>query len=121
DPHDFLVGVQGMGPDLIGAYIVILDLIYARGGELTRDDHHLAGVLGCSKRLATSLTNRLIEQGKISEEGSILVNFRAETELKLQRKASERRSKAQRTRRELEALSNENNELPDRSMCVKPL
>lgn len=121
DPHDFLIGVQGMGPDLIGAYIVILDLIYARGGELTRDDHHLAGVLGCSKRLAKALTDRLIEQGKISEDGSILVNFRAETELKQQRMVSERRSNAQRTRRELEARSNETNELPDRVVCVKPL
>lgn len=121
DPHDFLIGVQGMGPDLIGAYIVILDLIYARGGELTRDDHHLAGVLGCSKRLAKSLTDRLIEQGKISEEGSILVNFRAETELKQQRMVSERRSNAQRVRRELEARSNEINDLQDRVVDMKPL
>lgn len=111
DAQDFLIGVQGMGPDMIGAYIVILDLIYARGGELHRDDRHLAGVLGCSIRLAKSLTDRLIEAGKISISDGVLINFRAKNELKQQREVSERRAKAQRDRREKEAVSNENNDI----------
>lgn len=120
DPLAFLEGVQGIGPDAIGAYIVLLDLIYARGGECRRDDHHLSGVLGCSKRLAKSLTDRLIEIGKISQQGEILTNFRAETELNEQRMLSERRSNAQRVRRENEGAYNEINELKDKHISVKP-
>lgn len=120
DPQAFLIGVQGMGPDVIGAYIVILDLIYARGGEMRRDDHHLSGILGCSKRLAKSLTDRLIEAGKISFDGELLTNFRAETELNAQRMVSERRSNAQRVRRENEAKSNENNDIVDKRISLKP-
>lgn len=72
DPVRFLDGVQGLGPDLIGAYAVVLDLIYARDGKTRRDDRHLAGILGCSKRLARSLTDRLIEAGKIVQRGEWL-------------------------------------------------
>lgn len=111
DAQDFLIGVQGMGPDMIGAYIVILDLIYARGGELHRDDRHLAGVLGCSVRLATSLTNRLLEAEKIALENGVITNLRAKNELRQQRELSERRSRAQRERRENEAASNEINDI----------
>lgn len=94
-PHAFLDGVQGMGPDLIGAYAVLIELIYARDGNTVRDDRHLAGVLGCSKRLAKSLTDKLVAKGKIvvSEDG-VLSNPRAAHELQHKEETSEKRADA---------------------------
>lgn len=72
-PRLFLDGVQGLGPEAIGAYAVLLDLIYARGGYSRRDDRHLAGILGCSVRKARALTDALIEAGKVDVEGAFLI------------------------------------------------
>lgn len=94
-PHAFLDGVQGMGPEMIGAYAVLIELIYARDGNTVRDDRHLAGVLGCSKRLAKSLTDKLIAKGKIvvSDDG-ILSNPRANHQLQHKEEISEARADA---------------------------
>ena len=94
DPRDFLEGAQGMGPDLIGAYAVILDILYARHGEMPRDDRHLAGVLGCSIRKARSLTEQLLAIKKIEIEGGNIVNKRALREIK------ERETNAKPTRKQ---------------------
>jgi len=94
EPLAFIDGVQGIGPDTIGAYAVVLDLIYARGGSTPRDDHHLAGILGCSTRKARALTDRLLELGKLALRDGLLVNFRAESELKRARNVSETRANA---------------------------
>lgn len=94
-PHAFIDGVQGMGPEMIGAYAVLIELIYARDGNTVRDDRHLAGVLGCSKRLAKSLTDKLVAKGKIvvSEDG-VLSNPRAAHELQHKEETSEKRADA---------------------------
>lgn len=63
-----------MGPELIGAYSVILNILYARNGDMPRDDRHLAGVLGCSKRKAKALTEGLIDLGKIEIQGGKVLN-----------------------------------------------
>ncbi|MER9652521.1 DUF1376 domain-containing protein [Mesorhizobium sp. M0152] len=114
EPRAFLDGVQGLGPDVIGAYIVLLDLIYARGGETKRDDRHLSGILGCSIRMATSLTDKLIDLGKLSFEGDLITNSRAKSDTKSARNGYETRSKSQRERRENEATSNKINDLGDK-------
>ena len=80
DPVDFLNGVQGMGPDVIGAYSVILDLIYSRGGETERDDRHLSGILGCSIRKARALTDAILETGKLELQDGFITNSRAKSE-----------------------------------------
>lgn len=84
-----------MGPELIGAYAVLIELIYARDGSTVRDDRHLAGVLGCSKRLAKSLTDKLIARGKIvvSDDG-VLSNPRAAHQLQHKEEISEKRADA---------------------------
>jgi uncharacterized protein YdaU (DUF1376 family) len=81
-PIAFLDGVQGLGPELIGAYAVLIDLIYARDGNTVRDDRHLAGIMGCSPQKARFLTNKLIEKNKItvSEDGT-LSNPRADQQI----------------------------------------
>lgn len=111
DPKDFLFGVQGMGPDLIGAYCVIIDMIYARGGDMPRDDRHLAGVLGCSIRKARALTDGLIALGKLSQDGSQLVNRRASDEIETRLKQRETSVKQPRNERENGSSFNENRDL----------
>lgn len=96
DPIRFLDGVQGLGPEVIGAYAVLIDLIYARGGQSKRDDRHLSGILGCSTRKATALTDRLIEVGKIDFVDGFLINEAAKIETEKARELSEKRSKASR-------------------------
>lgn len=94
DPIDYLNGVQGLGPELIGAYSVLLDLMYARGGETVRDDLHLAGIMGCSKRKASALTDALIAREKIIVRGEFITNSRVEEVATTRRALSEQRSAA---------------------------
>jgi uncharacterized protein YdaU (DUF1376 family) len=84
NPRDFLDGVVGMTPDTIGAYIVCLDLIYARGGPIPFDARWLSGCMGCSTRAATALVERLIRAGKLALECGNLTNIRATSELQEQ-------------------------------------
>lgn len=94
EPLAFLDGVQGLGPDLIGAYAVLLDLIYARDGETLRDDRHLAGILGCGVRKARALTDDLIARGKLRQDGNRITNPGASRRIKRAQEFSESRSKA---------------------------
>jgi uncharacterized protein YdaU (DUF1376 family) len=120
DPIRFVDGVQGLGPDVIGAYAVLLDLMYARGGETMRDDRHLAGVLGCSVRLARALTDRLIEVGKVEFHDGFVSNSRAKSQAKQARTETEAKSNAQRERREREAVAKESKDLADKLVGVVP-
>jgi len=92
EPIAFLDAIQGLGPDLIGAYATILDLVYARGGETRRDDRHLSGLMGCSMRKAQTLTDALIECGKLEFHDGFITNSRAKREAKLRRDVSETRA-----------------------------
>ena len=115
DPIAFIDGVQGMGPECIGAFAVLLDLIYARGGETLRDDRHLAGVLGCSIQKARKLTDALLEAGKLGENGGMLSNDRARETAKVRQKLSKTRAKVGRKggsfRQVFDIARNENNDL----------
>lgn len=111
DPRRFLDGVQGLGPEVIGAYAVLLDLIYARGGETRRDDRHLSGILGCSVRKARALTDTLIDAGKLTVEGDFITNSRAKREAKSSRTVSELRANAGRKGGEKSGQSRKNKAL----------
>jgi uncharacterized protein YdaU (DUF1376 family) len=114
--HDilrFMNGVQGIGPDKIGAYIILMDLIYSRGGKSLRDDRHLAGILGCSSRLARSLTDDLISLGKVEVDGEFLTRNNIENDVKRVRMLSETRVNAGRMGGERSAVSRKNNNLPE--------
>lgn len=87
-PRDFLDGVVGMTPDMIGAYIVCLDLIYARGGPIPFEPRWLSGCMGCSTRQASALVERLVAAGKLVLADGKLANQRAETELQEQAERS---------------------------------
>lgn len=88
NPRDFLDGVVGMSPDMIGAYIVCLNLIYARGGPIPFEPRWLSGCMGCSTRQATALVQRLIDAGKLTDIGGQLTNERAASELQDQAERS---------------------------------
>lgn len=96
-PRDFIEGTLGMSFEEKGAYRIILDLIYMKGGALSDDDRYIAGVLGLSVRKWNSLKNRLVELGKIQLIDGLLSNYRAVIELetlsKYQDKQAENRSK----------------------------
>lgn len=111
DPIDFIFGIQGIGPDLIGAYAIIVDLLYARAGKMPRDDRHLGGVLGCSTRKAKTLTDQLIDKGKITCHDGFITNSRASQQSKSRRDLSETRATAGRKGGENSAASNKNNDL----------
>ena len=111
DPKAFLEGAQGMGPELIGAYAVIIDILYARGGDMPRDDRHLSGVLGCSLRKAKALTEALIDLGKLGVEGEKITNRRASIEIAERKKQRETAPKTARKVSENEVTPNENNVL----------
>jgi hypothetical protein len=111
DPIEFLDGVQGMGPELIGAYAVIVDLLYARAGATPRDDRHLSGVMGCSMRKATALTDKLIEAGKITVHDGFITNSRASRQSKSRRQLSETRAEAGRKGGEKSGEVRKNNSL----------
>jgi uncharacterized protein YdaU (DUF1376 family) len=78
---DFLNGVDGIGPDTIGCYIVILDMLYDRGEPVPNDARLIGGRLGCSSRLARTLIDRLIGLGKLFQAPLGLTNIRAEKEI----------------------------------------
>lgn len=73
EPSKFIGGVVGLGPDVIGAYSIILDLIYQNDGPVANDARYLGGILGCSSRKAASLIDRLIVAGKlfVNSDGEI--------------------------------------------------
>lgn len=119
EPQAFLDGVQGMGPEMIGAYAVIIDLLYARAGKTPRDDRHLSGILGCSIRKARALTDALIERGKIQVQDGFITNSRAFQVSKSKRNLSEIRAKAGRKGGENRSKNSKNNDLGEANALSK--
>jgi len=111
DPIAALDGYQGLGPERIGAYNTLLDLIYARGGETLRDDRHLGGVLGCSTRKARALTDQLLQLGKLHFHDGFITNSRAKRDAKTTRNDDETNANGSRNGSENEGELNENNDL----------
>lgn len=88
-PARFLRGVRGMAPDVIGAYIVILDLIYADEGSCPNDAHWLGGQMGCNGRKAAGLVQVLIKAGKLQlDSAGRLTNERASEILNIRESVS---------------------------------
>lgn len=78
---------------------------------MPRDDRHLGGVLGCSTRKAKTLTDQLIDKGKITCHDGFITNSRASQQSKSRRDLSETRATAGRKGGENSAASNKNNDL----------
>ncbi len=116
NPREFLRDVQGLGPELIGAYDVTTELIMAEGASIPNDARWLGGILGCSSRKAASLVMNLLSLGKLvlDSEGR-LMNEKAVSELEnradLHRKARESGAKGGRAYAENVSASRNNNDL----------
>ena len=95
---DFLTGVADMTAEEIGAYTVILALIWDRGGPVADDPQRLARRAGVSTRRWNQLRERLIEAGKLRVENGHLTNDRAIKTLLSREEVSEKRRNSARTR-----------------------
>jgi uncharacterized protein YdaU (DUF1376 family) len=91
-PRDFLEATIGFSLELKGAYTIVLDLIYMRGGRLPDDPQYIAGQLGCSVRKWNSLRAKLVSLGKLNVENGLISNFRADVLLEETRSFREKQA-----------------------------
>ncbi|MBL0848953.1 MAG: DUF1376 domain-containing protein [Candidatus Liberibacter ctenarytainae] len=114
-PADFISGVLGLTLEQKGAYSIILDLMYDRGGSVPDDDKYIAGVCGCSIRKWRSIRLSLEKANKISIQQGYIHNKRVEKELIKAMKAAEERQENGRKggvkSAQMRSLSNKNNDL----------
>ena len=80
-PDNFIGGTVGLSLEEKGAYSLILDLMYVRGGPIPDEPRYIAGVCNCSVRKWTAIRQRLIDAGKIVVADGFLVNARAQNEM----------------------------------------
>lgn len=114
-PDNFIAGTVGMTLEEKGAYSLILDLMYVRGGPVPDEPRYIAGVCNCSVRKWNTIRDRLIALGKIEIADGFLTNHRAEKEienaLKTSRKLAENGAKGGEKRAENEREARKNNGL----------
>lgn len=80
-PDNFIAGTVGLTLEEKGAYSLVLDLIYVRGGPVPDEPRYIAGVCNCSVRKWTAIRAKLVECGKIHVVDGFLTNERAEKEI----------------------------------------
>lgn len=112
---DFIHGTMNLTLEEKGAYSLCLDLIYDRGGPIPDDTRWLAGVCGVSLRKWATLRARLITLGKLTCDGGLISNSRADFEILSadlsSRERAESGSKGGRKRAENDAASNKTKDL----------
>ncbi|QEE20402.1 DUF1376 domain-containing protein [Youhaiella tibetensis] len=91
---DFISGTLGMTLEEKGAYSILLDLIYDRGGPIPDDARYIAGVCGCSVRKWNTIRDRLIALGKIAVFDGVISNSRADKELEISAKSADERAES---------------------------
>lgn len=87
-PDNFIAGTVGLTLEEKGAYSLVLDLMYVRGGPVPDEPRYIAGVCNCSVRKWNSIRQRLLDLGKITSADGYLTNHRAEEEIEIARKIS---------------------------------
>lgn len=85
-PDNFIGGTVGLTLEEKGAYSLLLDLMYVRGGPIPDEPRYIAGVCNCSVRKWNAIRLRLLMLGKVEVRDGFLTNHRAQEEM---RKASE--------------------------------
>ncbi len=125
-PQDFLMGTMGMPLEVRGAYSLLLDMMYDRGGPIPDDPRYLAGILNISVRKWHGIRAELTKVVQTSDgpkqkiyatDDGHLFNSRAAFEIGKRAKTSRKRAengakggiKSGETRRE----SNKNNDLTE--------
>lgn len=112
---DFIAGTVGLTLEQKGAYSLILDVIYDRGGPVPDDARYWAGLCGCSVRKWNTIKTQLAAMGKIVVSEGMISNFRAEKEIENSQRTAEKHakngSKGGEKRAENERALSENNDL----------
>ena len=80
-PDNFIAGTVGLTLEEKGAYSLVLDLMYVRGGPVPDEPRYIAGVCACSVRKWNAIRARLIDLGKLYVIDGYLFNERAEKEI----------------------------------------
>lgn len=93
-PDNFIAGTVGLTLEEKGAYSLVLDLIYVRGGPVPDEARYIAGVCNCSVRKWKAIRQRLIDLGKIEAVDGVLLNHRAEKELENAAKTAQERAES---------------------------
>jgi uncharacterized protein YdaU (DUF1376 family) len=121
---DFISGTLRLSLEEKGAYSLILDLIYDRGGPIPDDPRYIAGVCGCSVRKWNAIRNRLLEMGKIEISAAGITNSRADKEIENAAKFSDERAESGRKggekKAEREREHKQNKELPQAEPPKQP-
>lgn len=114
-PDNFLGGINGMTLEEKGAYGVVIDMIYQRGGPIADEPRYIAGICNCSVRKWNAIRARLIELGKLYVVDGHLMNERAGIELekaaKVAREHAENGAKGGDKSAEMRAEANKNKAL----------
>lgn len=114
-PDNFLGGINGMTLEEKGAYAVVIDMIYQRGGPIADEPRYIAGICNCSVRKWNAIRRRLIELGKLDAIDGHLMNPRAEIEIekaaKVAREHAENGAKGGDKSAETKAEARKNNDL----------
>lgn len=111
-PDNFLGGINGMTLEEKGAYGVVIDMIYQRGGPIADEPRYIAGICNCSVRKWNAIRDRLLALGKLYEIDGHLMNDRAAIELekaaKIAREHAENGAKGGDKSAEMRANANKN-------------
>lgn len=113
-PRDFFEGTQQMSLELKGAYIMVLNLMYTRGGPISDEPGYISRYVGCSVRKWKQVRDELVAMGKLVVQDGIISNFRADEVIEKQRSYQDKQA-------ENRARPNKNNaeETPPKTTRVK--
>lgn len=119
-PGDFLAGTSGLSPAERGVYITLLCLIYENDAPIERDDARLARRCGAPKAAFVKILSALIGEGKITDEGGMLSNRRAEKALMDRTNRSQNATHASNARWTAQSGKSEQNQSPDDAPAMPP-
>lgn len=122
DPDAFAAGTAGLTLAETGAYILLIDALYSRDGEMPDDDALIARMMHVQVRTWRPIKMRLIALGKVWIADGKVFTKRVEKELKTFRELVENQSKRARKRWEQEKNIKENNHqaMPLPAMPIQP-
>ena len=91
-PDNFIAGTVGLTLEEKGAYSLVLDLMYVRGGPVPDEPRYIAGICNCSVRKWNAIREKLIALGKIHAVDGFLTNDRVEKDIENSLKDAQERA-----------------------------
>lgn len=91
-PRDFFEGTQEMSLEQKGAYIMVLNLMYTRGGPISDEPGFVSRYVGCSVKKWKVVREELVAMGKLVVQDGMICNSRADQELEKQRSYQDQKS-----------------------------